>query len=313
MNAVAPLPGANAAVLFVGTPSADGALPGLRLDRAADMTEALALVAAGDYALVLCERARPGGEATAIADLCALQQPPPCVLFCSPRGAGLLLRALGEPRQRGNRAADRQLLLNAVSTLARVIDSRDPFNARHSERVTRLALELGAVARLSGAELEALELAALLHDVGKVGVPARILAAPGSLSDGDWLQVRRHPGLGARMLGRIRAFAGVADAVRHHHERIDGGGYPDRIAGDAIPLLSRIISICDAYEAMTARRAYRGALLEEEARAQIRLGAGAQFDRDLAELFLSAANMDPDGGGRASSREAGPGALRAPV
>jgi HD-GYP domain-containing protein (c-di-GMP phosphodiesterase class II) len=141
---------------------------------------------------------------------------------------------------------------------------------------------------VTGDELEHLRIAAHLHDLGKIGVPDEILHKPGPLDATEWAIMREHPVWGARALEAIPGFAAASRAVRHHHERWDGGGYPDGLAGEDIPIGARVIAVCDAYEAMTSTRPYRPALAEPVARERIVAGTGTQFDPAAAWGLLDA-------------------------
>jgi HD-GYP domain-containing protein (c-di-GMP phosphodiesterase class II) len=169
--------------------------------------------------------------------------------------------------------------------LARWLDPQISADAEHSTRVSRVALALADTAGLSGREAALATLGGLLHDVGKVAVPMPILAKPGPLDDLEFEQVKRHPAASGALV--VRAHMGdLGTILRHHHERWDGLGYPDGLAGARIPLVSRVLSIADAYDAMLADRPYREALDAVEARRELELGAGSQFDPNLVELFL---------------------------
>jgi putative nucleotidyltransferase with HDIG domain len=178
------------------------------------------------------------------------------------------------------------VLTSTLGAVITAVDARDPRNAAHSERVTALALRLGRRVGLTPGEMETLELAALLHDVGKIAVPEGILMKPGELEESEWALIRQHPVRSEEILRRVHSLHEVARVVRHHHERVDGGGYPDRLHGPEIPFLARLIAVVDAYEAMTADRCYRASLGEGEARRRLREGLGRQFDRALGEAFL---------------------------
>ena len=175
----------------------------------------------------------------------------------------------------------------SVKVLAAAIDAKEPFTAQHSRRVTRLAMTLGRSLQINTDELRSLGLAAQVHDVGKIGIPDHVLNKPGKLTDGEWELVRKHPEKGAEIVGQVKQLSYVADVVKHHHERVDGGGYPDALRGDNIPLLSRIISVVDAYEVMTADRVYRKHLTREEACHRLVEAAGSQFDTAVVNTFLS--------------------------
>lgn len=184
-------------------------------------------------------------------------------------------------------ARDRSLLAGAVRALVAAVDAKDPHTARHSERVTELSLLLGARMGLTYERLQLLELAALVHDVGKIGVPDQILCKPGRLDDAEWQVIREHPVRSAEIVRHMGTRSEIATVVRHHHERVDGTGYPDGLAGEAIPYLSRIIAVADVYEALTADRAYRRSWTPEQARNIIREGLDRHFDRAIGEAFLA--------------------------
>jgi hypothetical protein len=151
------------------------------------------------------------------------------------------------------------------------------------------AVRLRALAELglSSEGLRVLEFAALLHDVGKIGVPDQILLKPDKLDDAEWAIMKQHSARSAQIVGQVSQLVEVANIVRHHHEWTNGLGYPDGLAGEAIPLLARIITLADAYEAMTSDRAYRPAFTSAKARDVIRENLGTQFDPHLGALFLS--------------------------
>jgi diguanylate cyclase (GGDEF)-like protein len=158
--------------------------------------------------------------------------------------------------------------------------------AERESAVARAAQRVGAEFELSGVWLQELGHAADLRDIGNVAVPATILAKPGPLTESEWEFVRRHPVIGERILAAAPALADAARIVRSSHERFDGAGYPDRLAGEAIALEARIISVCDAYHAMTSQRSYRPALAHDEAVEELRRGAGTQFDPAVVEAFV---------------------------
>lgn len=171
--------------------------------------------------------------------------------------------------------------------LAQVAEAKDHYTEAHLERVSRYSLAIGRVLRLDEEMLEQLHKGALLHDIGKVGVPDRILQKPGRLTPEEYEEMKKHTIIGYEMCKPLRSLQGGALLViRHHHERWDGKGYPDGLKGEEIPLLARIVSVVDAYDAMTTDRVYRKALPEEKARAEIQRNAGSQFDPKVAEVFL---------------------------
>jgi HD-GYP domain-containing protein (c-di-GMP phosphodiesterase class II) len=165
-----------------------------------------------------------------------------------------------------------------LRALTTALDSRDHETGGHAQRVTRLAVRLGEELGLSGEDLTELELGAMLHDIGKIGVPDAILNKPGPLSEDDWEAMRRHPMLGVEMLAGVPFLSAAMPLIRHHHERWDGKGYPDGLAGEAIPLGARIFAVADSFDAMTSRRPYRQPLTLRDARAELARCAGGQFD-----------------------------------
>jgi HD-GYP domain-containing protein (c-di-GMP phosphodiesterase class II) len=177
--------------------------------------------------------------------------------------------------------AERDLALTldaSVQSLATLLDLRDGYTGQHSSTVVRLCEEVGRRVGVAGAALEHLRIAAHLHDLGKIGVPDQILHKPGPLDSAEWSIMREHPVWGAQALEQIPGFRAASRAVRHHHERWDGTGYPDGLAGEEIPIGARVIAVCDAYEAMTSTRPYRPALPAATARERIVAGTGTQFD-----------------------------------
>jgi diguanylate cyclase (GGDEF)-like protein/putative nucleotidyltransferase with HDIG domain len=175
---------------------------------------------------------------------------------------------------------------DAVAALAVALLERDRYTGEHSEYVVQLT---GAVAHgmgLDDAATAQVQAAALLHDIGKVAVPDDILNKPGALTDEQWQRMRDHTVIGERILRAIPGLGNVARIVRHEHERWDGGGYPDGLAGEDIPIGSRLILACDAYHAMTSDRPYRGAMSHGEAIAELSANAGTQFDPRVIEVLI---------------------------
>lgn len=173
-----------------------------------------------------------------------------------------------------------------MNALLSALIARDQYTGEHSQIVVKLA---SAVARRLGLEdqqVREVEQVALLHDIGKVGIPDAILQKRGMLDEREWELMRQHPAVGARMLAGTRTLAHLAPAVNAEHERFDGGGYPDGLRGGAIPLASRITFACDAHHAMTSDRPYRAALDHEAARRELVVGSGSQFDPEVVEALL---------------------------
>src|SRR5919106_2024103 len=180
-----------------------------------------------------------------------------------------------------------ELRLATVIGLAEALDIRDAGTVGHSQTVGRYAEQMAIQLGLSDDHVERIRLAGVLHDVGKIGVSDRVVAKPGPLDSDEWREMRTHPEIGARLLAHPE-FDDLRAWVHSHHERPDGRGYPLGLAGDSIPLEARILAVADAYEAMTADRAYRPSLGEEAARAELEAGAGTPIDAPAGEAFPAA-------------------------
>jgi putative nucleotidyltransferase with HDIG domain len=176
--------------------------------------------------------------------------------------------------------------LTTLGVLADAVELRDAYTAAHAKEVAELAVRVGKRMRITGAELDRLRYAALLHDVGKIGVPGEVLRKPGPLSAEERELMNAHTAIGARMLERIPFLAPVAPLVRSAHERFDGGGYPDGLAGYEIPRGAMIVATCDAFHAMTSDRSYREAMSMPEAIEELRSNAGGQFDPEVVEAVI---------------------------
>jgi putative nucleotidyltransferase with HDIG domain len=178
--------------------------------------------------------------------------------------------------------------LGAVRALAAALDARDPYTAGPSERVSRLAVAMGEELKLEDDSLETLRLGALLHDIGKIGVPDEVLRKPGVLSAAEFESIKTHPVAGARILRSIPFLAQHIPIVELHHERPDGLGYPYGLRGDDIPLAARIVHVADAFDAMTSARAYRSGRIPVEAIAELRSCIGTDFDAAAVEALIAA-------------------------
>jgi len=173
-----------------------------------------------------------------------------------------------------------------LSAMLRTLDLRDQMTARHSAAVARYSRAIAQRAGYSRREEELVHIAALLHDIGKFILPDRILKANVPLTDEDWMLIRRHPQQGARVVSSLDGYGPVAEIILAHHERIDGKGYPRGLAGDDIPELSRIISVADTYDVMTARDSYRTPMSSHDAIVELRRVAGKQLDARFVEVFI---------------------------
>lgn len=179
-----------------------------------------------------------------------------------------------------------------VYTLADTIEKRDPYTGNHTKRVMEYSLALGKTLQLSEHELTRLELAAVLHDVGKIGVPDSVLLKESKLTDDEFRQIKLHTTLGAEILSKISQLNGILPGVRHHHERFDGRGYPDGLSGNQIDISARIIAVADSFDAMTTDRPYRKGFAFEEAFEELRKYKGTQFDPDVVDAFFASDVME---------------------
>ena len=206
-------------------------------------------------------------------------------------GESALVEVMRDLEQERSRAA--QAYRAVVRSLAAALEARDGYTGEHSDDVHALTVAVARRLGLSAYETAHVEAVALLHDVGKIGIPDHVLHKPGPLTEAEWKLMREHPAIGERILRPLPGLSAVATAVRHEHERWDGGGYPDGLAGDDIPLASRIVLACDAYNALVSDRPYRQALSAEVARGELRRCAGTQFDPAVVDALLGCLD-DPD-------------------
>jgi len=195
------------------------------------------------------------------------------------------VRALYQQLQRG--------IYQSLLGLANALEAKDVYTRGHSERVGTLSRRLGAALGLTPPDVEIVGRAGLLHDIGKIGIAEGILRKPGALNGEEWAQMRRHPLIGARIVAPFEFFTAGAIVIRHHHERMDGSGYPDGLSGDAIPFGARIVAVADVYDALTSDRPYRGAMSADEARARLEAEAGDTLDKDVVAAFLDVTRRDP--------------------
>ena len=175
---------------------------------------------------------------------------------------------------------------SAAAILSAAVDARDSYTGQHSQAVVAHAVAVAGELGLGASEAKDVELVALLHDIGKIAIPDAILHKKGALTDEEWDVMRTHPISSARLIGNVPDLARLAPAIRAEHERWDGGGYPDGLAGDQIPLASRITLACDAFDAMTSDRPYRKAMSVDRAKAEIAVGSGTQFCPTAAQALL---------------------------
>jgi diguanylate cyclase (GGDEF)-like protein/putative nucleotidyltransferase with HDIG domain len=179
-------------------------------------------------------------------------------------------------------------ILSTIYALAATVDAKDHYTYGHSKKVSKYATDIAEALGYSQERIATLRAAALLHDIGKIGVSDRVLMKAGPLNDEDWEPIRAHPKLGVAILKHVESLSGCLAAIQYHHERYDGTGYPSGLKGENIPLDARIMAVADSYDAMTSLRPYRqGKFTAEQALAELKRCAGAQFDPKIIDVFVS--------------------------
>ncbi|MHB9024615.1 MAG: HD domain-containing phosphohydrolase [Armatimonadota bacterium] len=286
---------------------------GFYADGAASVEQAIELLNQSHYDLLFCDLVMPGQNGFSLIDLAHQRFPHMAVIVLTGHATVDLTQKairLGaqdfvikpfsvrelpfivernlermrlEMRLREQRTE--HLLFQTVQALTAAIEAKDPYTAGHSQKVAELAVQFSQTLSLTETDTFALKLAGVMHDVGKIGISEMILLKPGKLNDEEWEKMKQHPVIGAEIVGQITDLEYVATVVRSHHERWDGTGYPDGLTGETIPFLSRILFISDAYDALTADRAYRRGMSREEALELIQRFAGIHFDSDLVQVL----------------------------
>ncbi len=180
----------------------------------------------------------------------------------------------------------KELLIQTSFALAIAIEKRDPYTGGHTKRVLDYSLHIGKFLGLRGKELEGLKISAILHDIGKIGIPDSILAKPTALTEREFKKIQEHPVIGAEILEGISGMERIVKAIKHHHERWDGKGYPENLKGNEIPLWARIIAVADTFDALTTSRPYRKKIKEKEALEEIERNINKQFCPDCGKAFL---------------------------
>jgi putative nucleotidyltransferase with HDIG domain len=190
----------------------------------------------------------------------------------------------------------RRLFMSSIKALAQALEAKDEYTQGHSARVAEIGVQIARYVSLPDREIQNIWVAGLLHDIGKIGVRENVLNKPGKLDADEWESVQQHPVVAARILGPIEELSDVIEIVMHHHERFDGSGYPEGLRGSEIPLGARILTVADAYDALTSKRPYRDALPAGEAVSILEEAAGTQFDPVIVRAFVtsyrSAGSMD---------------------
>ncbi|MEG1843838.1 MAG: HD-GYP domain-containing protein, partial [Clostridia bacterium] len=199
--------------------------------------------------------------------------------------------------------------LSLIQAFVATVEAKDKYTEGHSRRVSKYAEMIAAQMGLSPSEIQDIRVAALLHDIGKIGVPDAVLLKPEKLTDEEYARIKEHPKTGVRILGQVQFPAQVMDMIGHHHERVDGKGYPDGLAGEELSIGARIMAVADAYDAMTSERPYRKGMAHSLAVAQLLAGKGTQFDPDVVEALLAAQRAEKGkGAGTGADNGKGEGA-----
>jgi HD-GYP domain-containing protein (c-di-GMP phosphodiesterase class II) len=181
-----------------------------------------------------------------------------------------------------------QLFINSIRMLAAAIDAKDPYTRGHSERVARYSIAIGKNLTLPDKEIRNLRISALLHDVGKIGIDDRILRKPGALNDDEFEVMKQHPAKGAAIMSGVAQLIDIIPGMKYHHEKWSGGGYPDGLQGEQIPMQARIVSIADTFDAMTTNRPYQKAMELVYVVEKIRSFGGTRFDPRVVDAFVQA-------------------------
>jgi len=188
----------------------------------------------------------------------------------------------------------RKTFISTVYGLAKAIGQRDPFTGKHTKRVMELSTAIGKEMGLPDSQVQAIQLAAILHDVGKIAIPDEILCKKGALSEHERALFQKHPVIGEELVKDIKQLEHVITGVRHHHERINGSGYPDGLTGDNISIIARIIAVADVYDAISSDRAYRKGLKHILAIEELKKNSGKCFDENVVKAFFRVIRKKPD-------------------
>ncbi|MCK5682710.1 HD domain-containing protein, partial [bacterium] len=186
----------------------------------------------------------------------------------------------------------REVYFSTIQVLSSALDAKDSYTEGHSQRVTEYSIAVAEEMNLPKNEIEMIQIAAILHDIGKIGIRDFILCKPGKLTNEEFEIIKNHPTLGSEIVSHIAFLADKATIIRHHHERFDGKGYPDGLKEQDIPIGSRIIAVCDSFDAMTSKRSYRDNMPVHKALAELKKCSGSQFDAEIADIFIKIFNRD---------------------
>lgn len=182
--------------------------------------------------------------------------------------------------------------IDSIEILRHTVEAKDPYTKGHSDRVSEYAVLLGKKLNLTNEDIEKLKIGGLFHDIGKIGIPDSILLKESKLTDEEYIKIKEHPVIGYNILENADMFKNILDIIKYHHERFDGNGYPEKLAGENIPYLSRITSVVDSFDAMTSKRSYRDSLPMDVVKSEILQNFGSQFDPEIGIAFLDILDND---------------------
>ena len=182
--------------------------------------------------------------------------------------------------------------LDTIGILRHTVEAKDPYTRGHSDRVSEFSILIGQKMNLDSDTIHDLKIGGLFHDIGKIGIPDSILLKESKLNDNEYSQIKNHPTIGAHILGDAKVFENIIPIVKHHHEKFDGTGYPSGLKGSEIPLIARIASVADTFDAMTSKRTYRDSLPISVVKEELKRCSGSQFDPEIASVFLDILEND---------------------
>ena len=182
--------------------------------------------------------------------------------------------------------------MDSIEILRHTVEAKDPYTRGHSDRVSEYAVLLGKKLNLTNEDIEKLKIGGLFHDIGKIGIPDSILLKESKLTDEEYIKIKEHPVIGYNILENADMFKNILDVIKYHHERFDGNGYPEKLAGTNIPYLARVTSIVDSFDAMTSKRSYRDSLPMDVVKSEILENFGSQFDPEIGIAFLDILDND---------------------
>ena len=202
------------------------------------------------------------------------------------------IKNINENLEKTNKRLE-QAYLESIQTLRYTVEAKDTYTRGHSDRVSEYSILIGEKMGLSENDIQTLMVGGIFHDIGKIGISDSILLKETKLTDSEYNEIKKHPSIGKNILSNTKIFQNLIPIVYYHHERFDGTGYPEGLSGDEIPLLARIVSVADAFDAMTSKRSYRNDLSIPEAIEELKRCSGSQFDPNITKVFLDILNYEP--------------------